>query len=119
MVDALANSSGRHRDRAEESRLREFGLAVVDRSALPKSNESHEFLLEGTRAVLLEFPGSWLDVEDDSSLVLEAADRLLAVELVPVIAHPERSIGLRADFGIAERWSSMAASCARRRLGTR
>jgi len=33
--------------------------------------------------------------------VLEAAERLLAVELVPVIAHPERSIGLRADFAIA------------------
>jgi len=40
-------------------------------------------------------------VEDDSSLVLEAAERLRAVELVPVIAHPERSLGLRADFGIA------------------
>ena len=32
---------------------------------------------------------------------LEAAERLLAVELVPVIAHPERSLGLGADFGIA------------------
>ena len=63
--------------------------------------DPHEFLLEGTRAVLLEFPGSWLDLEDDSSLVLEAAERLLAVELVPVIAHPERSLGLQADFAIA------------------
>jgi tyrosine-protein phosphatase YwqE len=52
-------------------------------------------------SLLLEFPGSWLDLEDDSALVLEAADRLLAVELVPVIAHPERSTGLQADFGIA------------------
>ena len=66
-----------------------------------RDRDPHEFLLEGTRAVLLEFPGAWLDLEDDSSLVLEAVDRLLAVELVPVIAHPERSIGLRADFGIA------------------
>jgi tyrosine-protein phosphatase YwqE len=40
-------------------------------------------------------------LQDDSSLVLEAADRLLTVELAPVIAHPERSIGLQADFGIA------------------
>ena len=64
-------------------------------------SDPHEFVLEGTRAVLLEFPGSWLAVEDDSSLVLEAADRLLAVELVPVIAHPERSVGLQADFAIA------------------
>jgi Capsular polysaccharide synthesis, CpsB/CapC len=55
-----------------------------------RDRDPHEFLLEGTRAVLLEFPGSWLDLEDDSSLVLEAADRLLAVELVPVIAHPDQ-----------------------------
>jgi protein-tyrosine phosphatase len=66
-----------------------------------RDRDPHEFLLQGTRAVLVEFPGSWLDLEDDSSLVLEATNRLLAVELVPVIAHPERSIGLRDDFGIA------------------
>lgn len=66
-----------------------------------RDHDPHEFLLEGTRAVLLEFPGDWLDLDDDSSLVLEAADRLLAAELVPVIAHPERSLGLQADFGIA------------------
>jgi protein-tyrosine phosphatase len=66
-----------------------------------RDHDPHEFRLEGTRAVLLEFPGSWLDLEGDSALVLEAADRLLAAELVPVIAHPERSIGLQADFGIA------------------
>jgi protein-tyrosine phosphatase len=66
-----------------------------------RDHDPHELLLEGTRALLLEFPGSWLDLEDDSSLVLEAADRLLAVDLVPVIAHPERSLGLQADFGIA------------------
>jgi protein-tyrosine phosphatase len=66
-----------------------------------RDRDPHEFLLEGTRAVLVEFPGSWLGLEEDSSLVLEAAERLLAVELVPVIAHPERSLGLRADFRIA------------------
>ena len=48
-----------------------------------RDSDPHEFLLEGTRAVLLEFPGSWLAVEDDSSLVLEAAERLLAVESFP------------------------------------
>ena len=66
-----------------------------------RDRDPHEVLLEGTRAVLLEFPGSWLGLEDDGSLVLEAADRVLAVELVPVIAHPERSSGLQADFAIA------------------
>jgi protein-tyrosine phosphatase len=67
-----------------------------------RDRDPHELVLEGTRAVLLEFPGSWLDLADDSSLVLEAAERLVEVELVPVIAHPERSIGLQADFGIAQ-----------------
>jgi protein-tyrosine phosphatase len=66
-----------------------------------RDRDPHELVLEGSRAVLLEFPGSWLDLADDSLLVLEAAERLLANGLLPVIAHPERSIGLQADFGIA------------------
>ena len=66
-----------------------------------RDRDPHEFTLQGTTAVLVEFPGSWLGLEDDSSLVLEAADRLSAVQLVPVVAHPERSLGLRADFEIA------------------
>ena len=102
----------------ERERLFEEALPVVSRAVSAsglelrrgfevfptelRDRDPHEFLLEGTRAVLLEFPGSWLDLQDDSSLVLEAADRLLACELVPVIAHPERSIGLGADFGIAQ-----------------
>jgi protein-tyrosine phosphatase len=65
--------------------------------------DPHDFLLEGTRAVLIEFPGSWLNREDDSQLVLEAADRILAVGLVPVVAHPERSIGLRHNLDAARR----------------
>jgi protein-tyrosine phosphatase len=60
-----------------------------------------EFALEGTRAVLIEFPGHWLGFKDDSSLTLEAADRIVEAGLVPVVAHPERSIGLRADFAVA------------------
>jgi protein-tyrosine phosphatase len=66
-----------------------------------RNRDPHDFLLEGTRAVLVEFPGSWLDRADDSHLVLEAADRILAAGLIPVIAHPERSIGLRHDLGTA------------------
>jgi protein-tyrosine phosphatase len=66
-----------------------------------RDRDPREFLLQGTRALLLEFPGSWLDLAGDSSLVIEAVDRLLACEVVPVIAHPERSIGLQVDFGIA------------------
>jgi protein-tyrosine phosphatase len=60
-----------------------------------------EFVLEGTRAVLIEFPGHWLGFKDDSSLTLEAADRIVGAGLVPVVAHPERSIGLRTDFAVA------------------
>jgi protein-tyrosine phosphatase len=66
-----------------------------------RDRDPHDFLLEGTRAVLVEFPGSWLNRDDDSALVLEAADLVLAAGLVPVIAHPERSIGLRHDLGAA------------------
>jgi len=77
-----------------------------------RDRDPHEFLLERTRAVLLEFPGSWLAVEEDSSLVLEAAERLVAVELVPVIAHPERSLGCGLTSGSRGRSSSRAASCA-------
>jgi protein-tyrosine phosphatase len=67
-----------------------------------RDRDPHEFVLEGTRAVLLEFPGSWLGLDNDSALVLEAADRLVAAGLVPVVAHPERSLGLPADFRIAQ-----------------
>ncbi len=101
----------------ERERLFEEAFAVVSRvvtasdldlrrgwevfPTVLRERDPHEFLLEGTRAVLLEFPGSSPHLPDDSSLVFEAAERLQAVELVPVIAHPERSLGLRADFGIA------------------
>ena len=57
--------------------------------------------VEGTRAVLIEFPGHWLGFKDDSALTLEAADRIVDAGPVLVVAHPERSIGLRADFAVA------------------
>jgi protein-tyrosine phosphatase len=67
-----------------------------------RDHDPHEFALEGTRAVLLEFPGAWLGEHDDTALVLEAVDRLSGTGLTPVIAHPERSLGLPADFGVAQ-----------------
>jgi protein-tyrosine phosphatase len=60
-----------------------------------------EFVLEGTRAVLIEFPGHWLGFKDDGALTIEAADRIIEAGLVPIVAHPERSIGLQADFAVA------------------
>jgi protein-tyrosine phosphatase len=40
--------------------------------------------------VLIEFPGSWLDIEDPVASVVEAAELVEAAGLVPVLAHPER-----------------------------
>ena len=48
------------------------------------------FRLEGTEAVLVEFPGSWLDVSAELGLVGAAVERVLAAGLTPVLAHPER-----------------------------
>jgi protein-tyrosine phosphatase len=66
-----------------------------------RDHAPEEFALEGTRAVLVEFPGHWLALENDGRLVLEAAARISAARLVPIIAHPERSIGLQSDLAIA------------------
>ena len=63
--------------------------------------DPEQFVLEGLGAVLIEFPGHWLGFKDDSSLTLEAADRIVDAGCVPVVAHPERSIGLRTDFSVA------------------
>ncbi len=49
-----------------------------------------DLALAGTRAVLVEFPGWWLDVGDPMPLVTAACERIEAAGLVPVLAHPER-----------------------------
>jgi protein-tyrosine phosphatase len=48
------------------------------------------YVLEGTRAVLLEFPGWWLDVADALELVARGAEQVGAAGFVPLLAHPER-----------------------------
>jgi protein-tyrosine phosphatase len=53
--------------------------------------------LEGTRGVLVEFPGSWLELEDSIVVVAEAAAGVEAAGLVPVLAHPERNRAVAAD----------------------
>lgn len=88
-----------------EAAARKFGLELqrgweVFPTVLRDSGPE-EFVLEGTRAVLIEFPGHWLGFKDDGALTLEAADRIVEAGLVPIVAHPERSIGLRADFAVA------------------
>jgi protein-tyrosine phosphatase len=56
-----------------------------------------ELVLEGTRAVLIEFPGFWLDLDDPVATVTEAAALVDAAGLVPVLAHPERCRPVAAD----------------------
>src|SRR5262245_28978483 len=43
-----------------------------------------DLVLEGTRAVLIEFPGSWLDIEDPVGTVVRAATTVEEAGLVPV-----------------------------------
>jgi protein-tyrosine phosphatase len=59
--------------------------------------EVERFRLEGTDAVLVEFPGFWLDVTDQLELVGAACERIEATGLVPVLAHPERCREVAAD----------------------
>jgi tyrosine-protein phosphatase YwqE len=61
--------------------------------------------LDGTSAVLVEFPGSWLDVADAVGLTWEACERIDAEGLVPVLAHPERCPAVAADPGSAVRFA--------------
>ncbi len=58
-----------------------------------------ELVLEGTRGVLIEFPGSWLEIDDPIGTVAEAAAEVEAAGLVPVLAHPERCRAVAADPG--------------------
>jgi protein-tyrosine phosphatase len=60
-------------------------------------NDPDDLVLDGTRAVLIEFPGSWLDIEDPIAQVVDAAELAEAAGLVPVLAHPERCRPVAAD----------------------
>lgn len=53
-------------------------------------SDPSELRLAGTTAVLVEFPGWWLDVPDPIPIVATACERIEAAGLVPVLAHPER-----------------------------
>ncbi len=58
-----------------------------------------DFVLEGTRAVLIEFPGFWLEIDDALGVVEAAAVVAEEAGLVPVLAHPERCRAVAADPG--------------------
>jgi protein-tyrosine phosphatase len=55
-----------------------------------------EWRLGGTDAVLVEFPGSWLDFTGPVEEVVAAGERIEGAGLVPVLAHPERCPAITA-----------------------
>lgn len=58
--------------------------------------------LEGTTALLLEFPGWWVDDPGDVVALMNAAcERALAAGLTPVLAHPERCRAIADDPRLA------------------
>jgi protein-tyrosine phosphatase len=60
------------------------------------TRDPSDFVLDGTRGVLVEFPGSWLEIEDSIAVVTEAVVGVEAAGLVPVLAHPERNRAVAA-----------------------
>jgi len=56
-----------------------------------------EYTLEGTRAVLVEFPGSWVQLDDAIEIVTGAGRIVERAGLVPVLAHPERCRAVAED----------------------
>ncbi len=56
-----------------------------------------DLVLDGTRGVLIEFPGAWLEIDDPVRVVAEAAAAVEADGLVPVLAHPERCRAVVTD----------------------
>jgi len=66
-------------------------------SLVADGEDPRGYVLEGTRAVLVEFPGWWLDVDGAVGLVADAARNVERAGLVPILAHPERCPPVAAD----------------------
>jgi len=56
-----------------------------------------EYELQGTAGVLIEFPGSWVELDDAMEIVIDAGQIIEAAGLVPVLAHPERCRAVADD----------------------
>jgi protein-tyrosine phosphatase len=54
-----------------------------------------DYVLEGTRAILLELPGPWFSFEDEVAVTREQAAAIRAAGFEVVLAHPERSLGVQ------------------------
>jgi protein-tyrosine phosphatase len=57
--------------------------------------ELSDYVLEGTRAILLELPGPWFSFEDEVAVTREEAAAIRAVGLEVILAHPERSLSVQ------------------------
>jgi len=66
-------------------------------SLVADGEDPRDYVLEGTRAVLVEFPGWWIDVDGAVGLVADAARNVERAGLVPILAHPERCAAVAAD----------------------
>ena len=71
------------------------GWEVYPTVVVPEDVE--EYSLEGTRGVLIEFPGSWVQLDDAIEIVTEAGRIVERAGLVPVLAHPERCRAVAED----------------------
>jgi protein-tyrosine phosphatase len=54
-----------------------------------------DYVLEGTRAILLELPGAWFSFEDEVEVTREQAAAIRAAGFEVILAHPERSPGVQ------------------------
>ena len=69
-------------------------------TVLDADGDPADYQLQGTNAVLVEFPGGWLDYPDPMPMMTEAGVLLEAAGLVPVFAHPERCTAVTKDRAI-------------------
>lgn len=54
-----------------------------------------DYVLEGTRAILLELPGPWFSFDDEVAVTRDQAAAIRAAGFAVVLAHPERSLGVQ------------------------
>jgi protein-tyrosine phosphatase len=54
-----------------------------------------DYVMEGTRALLLELPGPWFSFEDEVAVTREQAAEIRAARFEVILAHPERSLGVQ------------------------
>src|SRR5262245_9320033 len=57
--------------------------------------EVEDYVLEGTGAVLVEFPGPWFEYADPLEALRVQVDQIRAEGLGVVLAHPERSVDVQ------------------------